>query len=235
MRPVITAFDWVPDFAKGQVRDLRLRWALEEVGQPYDTHFLSQGEQKRDPHRTRQPFGQVPTYEEDGLVLFESGAIVLHIAERFGGGLLPADPAGRIRAIEWIFAALNSIEPLLMDHGMCAIFEADQPWSAQRMPAVIARIEGRLVELSRRLGDGEWLEDGVFTAGDLVMVTVLRIVASDGLLAPHPNLATYVARGEARPAFKRALADQMAGFTGTPPPGYAEWEARIKAREGKTA
>ncbi|MBB4155475.1 glutathione S-transferase [Sphingomonas jinjuensis] len=235
MRPVITAFDWVPDFAKGQVRDLRLRWALEEVGQSYETLYLRQGEQKRDAHRTRQPFGQVPTYQEDELVLFESGAIVLHIAERFGGDLLPADPAGRIRAIEWIFAALNSIEPSLMDHGMCAIFEADQPWSAPRMPAVLARIDGRLAALSHRLGDREWLEDDGFTAGDLIMVTVLRIVAGDFLLAPYPNLSAYVARGEARPAFQRALADQMAGFTGAPPPGFAEWEARIKARQGEPA
>jgi glutathione S-transferase len=140
-----------------------------------------------------------------------------------------------MRAIEWIFAALNTIEPSLMDHTICAIFEADQPWSAPRMPAVIARVEGRLAELSRRLGDREWLEDGVFTAGDLVMVTVLRIVAGDGLLAPHPNLAAYVARGEARPAFQRALADQMAGFTGAPPPGFAEWEAKIRRKQGEPA
>lgn len=235
MRPVITALDWVPFFAKGQVRDLRLRWALEEVGQPYDTRYLGLGEHKRDAHRERQPFGQVPTYEEDDLVLFESGAIVLHIAERFGGQLLPTDTAARMRATQWIFAALNSIEPSLMDHTICAIFEADQPWSAPRLPSVLKRIDGRLADLSRRLGEREWLEDGVFTAGDLMMVTVLRIVAGDGLLAPYPNLVAYVARGEGRPAFQRALADQMAGFTGSPPPGFAEWEATIKAARGGKA
>lgn len=235
MRPIITAYDWVPDFAKGQVRDLRVRWALEEAGQPYDVLYLKQGDQKRDGHRARQPFGQVPTFEEGELTLFESGAIVLHIAERFGGGLLPADPAARMRAIEWMFAALNSIEPAMMDHAICAIFEADQPWSAQRLPSVVKRIDGRLADLSRRLGEREWLEDGVFTAGDLIMVSVLRIIAGDGLLAPYPNLTAYCARGEARPAFQRALASQMAGFTGNPPPGFAEWEAKMKARQGEVA
>ncbi len=235
MRPVITAFDWVPDFARGQVRDLRVRWALEEAGQPYDVLYLSQGEQKRDAHRARQPFGQVPTYEAGDLILFESGAIVLHIAERFGGGLLPSDSAARARAIEWMFSALNSIEPALMDHATAAIFEADQPWSAARLPAVLKRIGDRFAELSRRLGDRAWLEDDAFTAGDLLMVTVLRIVAGTGMLAAYPNLAAYVARGEARPAFRRALADQIGGFTGSPPPGFAEWEARMNARHGATA
>lgn len=223
MKPVITAFDWVPDFARGQVRDLRVRWALEEVGQPYGTRYLAQGEQKGDPHRDRQPFGQVPTYEEGDLVLFESGAIVLHIAERFDGGLLPTSAGARARAIEWMFAALNSVEPPIMDHAIATLFERGKPWSAPRLPSVLARIDERLSAVSRRLGDRMWLDGDAFTAGDLLMVTVLRIVSSDGLLAGYPNLTDYVARGEARPAFGRALADQLAGFTGTPPPRFAAW------------
>lgn len=218
-KPVITAFDWVPSFAQGQVRDLRVRWALEEVGQPYDVQRLAQGEQKGDDHRARQPFGQVPTYEDDEVTLFESGAIVLHIADAYPG-LLPTERAGRARAIEWMFAALNTVEPPIMDHAIATLFERDQPWSAPRLPGICARIDQRLAELSRRLGDAAWLDQD-FTAGDLLMVSVLRIVAEDGLLAPYPNLAAYVARGEARPAFARALAAQLADFTGTPPAGWA--------------
>lgn len=221
--PIITAFDWVPDFAKGQVRDLRVRWALEEAGQPYRTRYLSQGEQKGDTHRTLQPFGQIPTYEEGDLVLFESGAIVLHVAERFGGGLLPVDAGARARAIEWMFAALNTVEPPIMDHAIATLFERAEPWSAPRLPSIQARIDARLGELAQRLGNRPWLEGEVFTAGDLLMVTVLRIVAADGMLAPWQNLIDYVARGEARPAFARALADQMAGFTGSPPPAIRAW------------
>ena len=222
-RPVVTAFDWVPDFARGQVRDLRVRWALEEVGEPYTVRFLSQGEQKRPDHRARQPFGQVPTYEQDDLTLFESGAIVLHIAERHAGTLLPADGGARARAIEWMFAALNTVEPPIMDHAICTLFERGQPWSAQRLPAVLQRIDDRLRDLSHRLGQRTWLDGDAFTAGDLLMVTVLRIVAGDGLLDGHANLAAYVARGEARPGFGRALEAQLAGFTGTPPPAIAAW------------
>lgn len=222
MRPIITAFDWVPDFAKGQVRDLRVRWALEEVGQPYDVLYLSQGEQKAHDHRARQPFGQVPTYEEGALILFESGAIVLHIAEAHPG-LLPVDPAARSRAREWMFAALNTVEPPIMDHAIATLFEADKPWSKPRLPAVLARIDERLAELSRRLGDRAWLDGDTFTAGDLLMVSVLRIVSADGMLDAWPDLVSYVARGEARPAFTRALDAQMAGFTGTPPPEFAVW------------
>lgn len=221
-KPIITAFDWVPDFAKGQVRDLRVRWALEEVGQPYDVLYLSQGEQKAGPHRGRQPFGQVPTYEEGDLVLFESGAIVLHIADTWDG-LMPGSRDGRARAIEWMFAALNTLEPPIMDHSIATLFERGEPWSAPRLPAIEARIHERLDELSNRLGSREWLDGDGFTAGDLMMVAVLRIVAGDGFLDRYPNLSAYVARGEARPAFQRALADQMAGFTGTAPPGFAEW------------
>ena len=229
-RPRITAFDWVPPFAEGQVRDLRVRWALEEVGQPYDVTYLSQGSQKHPEHRQRQPFGQVPTYEEGDLVLFESGAIVLHIAQRHGT-LLPQEPGARARAIEWMFAALNTVEPPIMDHAIATLFEASKPWSKPRLPSVLERIDERVGELSRRLGDREWLDGDSFTAGDLLMVSVLRIVIDDGLLDPYENLRAYVARGTARPAFQRALADQMAGFTGKAPPGFDEWMASLTQGE----
>ncbi|PZU11709.1 glutathione S-transferase family protein [Sphingomonas sp.] len=220
MKPVITAYDWVPDFAKGQVRDLRVRWALEEVGQPYDVRYLSQGAQKRPEHRTLQPYGQVPTYEGDGTALFESGAIVLHIAET-RAGLLPADPAGRAKALEWSFAAINSVEPFIMDHAMCTAFEADKPWSAPRLPGVEKRIADRFARTADRLGDRQWY-DGAFSAGDLLMIAVLRIMDGDPLLKAQPMLEAYVARGTERPAFQRALAAQMAGFTGQPPAGWRE-------------
>lgn len=232
MKPVITAFDWVPSFAQGQVRDLRVRWALEEVGQPYDVRYLTAGEQKRPQHRERQPFGQVPTYEQDGLTLFESGAIVLHIAETYGT-LLPTDPAARARAIEWMFAALNSVEPSIMDLSFVTLFEADKPWSTMRRPAVEERIHGRLKDLSARLGDRQWLDGDTFTAGDLLMVSVLRILINQGFVESYDNLAAYMHRGIDRPAFQRALADQLAGFTGEPPDWYAEWAA--KQKQGETA
>ncbi|MES2755220.1 MAG: glutathione S-transferase family protein [Pseudomonadota bacterium] len=225
-RPVITAFDWVPDFAKGQVRDLRARWALEEVGQDYDVRYLSQGEQKQPHHRARTPFGQVPTLEDGDLTLFESGAIVLHIAETHGA-LLPADPAGRARATEWMFAALNTVEPPIMDLAFVDLFEADQPWSKPRRPSVEARIRERLNEVSDRLGTNDWF-DGDFSAGDLLMIAVLRIIRDDPLLAEHANLIAYVDRGTARPAFQRALAAQLAGFTGSPPPGMAEAAEKLQ-------
>jgi glutathione S-transferase len=226
-KPVITAFDWVPDFAKGQVRDLRVRWALEEVGQPYDVRYLSQGEQKGPEHRARQPFGQVPTYEEEGLNLFESGAIVHHIASKWPG-LFPAVPAGRALATEWMFAALNTVEPPISELAYVDIFEADKPWSKPRRPAVEERIATRLGDVARRLGDSHWF-NGDFSAGDLMMISVLRIIENDALLAAHPILVAYVKRGTDRPAFRRALTAQLAGFTGSPPPGFAEWEARLKA------
>jgi glutathione S-transferase len=229
--PTITAYDWVPDFARGQVRDLRVRWALEEVGQPYEVRYLEQGSQKAPPHRAIQPFGQVPTYEEDGLSLFESGAIVFHIAERYGK-LLPTDANARARAIEWMFAALNTVEPRITDHAIATLFEADKPWSKPRLPGVRARIDERLGELSDRLSENDWL-DGDFTAGDLMMVAVLRILDGTDMLASYPNLAAYVARGTARPAFKKALADQLAGFTGSPPPQFAEWLERMKAAKAE--
>lgn len=229
--PTITAYDWVPDFARGQVRDLRVRWALEEVGRPYQVRYLNQGSQKAPPHRAIQPFGQVPTFEDGDLTLFESGAIVLHVA---GGhpGLMPSDPTARARAIEWAFAALNTVEPPIMDHAIATLFEADKPWSKPRLPAVKARIDERLGELSDRLGNRDWL-DGNFTAGDLLMIAVLRILNGTDMLHSYPNLAAYVARGEARPAFRKALADQMAGFTGSPPPQIVAWLEKTKAAQAE--
>lgn len=233
-KPTITAFDWVPDFAKGQVRDLRVRWALEEVGQDYDVDYLSQGEQKQPSHRSRQPFGQVPTYEEGDLVLFESGAIVHHIALS-RQGLLPIDAAGRARALEWMFAALNTVEPPIGDRAIATLFEADKPWSKPRLPAVDERIDERLKEVSDRIGDNDWF-DGEFSAGDLLMVAVLRMLQGEPLLTKYPNLVAYVERATARPAFQRALDAQMAGFTGQPPAEFAAWEEeQRKAQEAQPA
>ena len=220
----ITAFDWVPDFAKGQVRDLRVRWALEEVGRPYRVRYLAQGQQKQADHRARQPFGQVPTFQHGDLTLFESGAIVFQIAATWPG-LLPADAAGRARALEWMCAALNTVEPPIMDHAVATLFERDEPWSKPRMSAVEARIAERFGEVAARLGTRTWY-DGDFSIGDLMMIAVLRIMEGSDLLAAHPTLVAYVERGTARPAFHRALAAQLAGFTGEPPAGYAEWAAK---------
>jgi glutathione S-transferase len=217
-KPVITSYTWSPDKGGGLVRDMRVRWALEEVGQPYDVRYLDWGEQKAPPHRARSPFGQVPTWEEDGLVLFESGAIVLHIAGKWPG-LLPEDPAARARAIEWMFAALNSVEPPVWELIVAKFIDGKEEWAAARLPSVIGRLRARLDELSARLGESEWL-DGAFSAGDLLMVQVLRNVSRSGMLDDYPNLAAYVARGEARPAFGRALAALRAGQTGDPP---ANW------------
>ena len=229
----ITAFDWVPDFAKGHVRDLRVRWALEEVGQSYAVRLLAQGDQKEAAHRRLQPFGQVPTYEEGDLTLFESGAILWHIAERFPG-LMPEDGHARAKALEWMIAALNTVEPYVSDRIMATLFEAAEPWSEQRLPAVDARLSERLKEAADRLGEAEWYT-GSFTAGDLMMVSVLRALEGESLLDAHPNLAAYVARGTARPAFRRALADQMAGFTGNPPEGIDPEMADRETYEGADA
>lgn len=228
----ITAFDWVPDFAKGQVRDLRVRWALEEVGQSYAVRFLAQGTQKQPSHRARQPFGQVPTYEKDDLTLFESGAIVWHIAEYFPG-LMPEGTAARAMQLEWAFAAVNTVEPPIMDHAIATLFEAHEPWSTPRLPSIAARIKKRLCDASDRLGDADWF-GGSFGPGDLLMVSVLRIVEGDGMLDAHPNLAAYVARGTARTAFRRALDDQLAGFTAAPPPEFLEWERQMKEKGSTT-
>jgi glutathione S-transferase len=210
MIPTITAFERSPDRGKGLARDMRVRWALEEVGQPYDVRLLSFGAMKEPAHRALHPFGQIPTYEEGGLALFESGAIVFHIAEHHAG-LLPDDANARARAITWMFAALNTMEPPIVERQIVALVERDKTWYEQRLPVVEGRIRDRLGDLSNRLGDSEWL-DGAFSAGDLLMVEVLRRLSGSGMLDEYQNLAAYVARGEARPAFKRAFDAQLAVF-----------------------
>ncbi|MBR1148444.1 glutathione S-transferase family protein [Bradyrhizobium sp. AUGA SZCCT0431] len=211
MIPTITAFESSPDRGKGQARDMRVRWAFEEVGQPYDVRLVSFSEMKEPAHCALHPFGQIPTYQEGDLALFESGAIVFHIAERHAG-LLPDDANARARAITWMFAALSTVEPPIVEFGMARLFEGDKPWSAQRMPLLEERVRHRLGQLSLRLGDADWL-DGAFSAGDLMMVAVLRRLNASSILDEHPNLSAYVARGEARPAFKRAFDAQLAVFT----------------------
>jgi glutathione S-transferase len=210
MTPTITAFKRSPDGGKGLARDMRVRWALEEVGQPYDVRLVSFTEMKEPAHRALHPFGQIPTYEEGDLVLFESGAIVFHIAERHAG-LLPNDANARARAIAWMFAALNTIEQPIIDLQIAKLVEGDKPWYEQRLPLVQGRIRDRLGELSSRLGDADWLE-GEFTAGDLLMVTVLLRLKPSGIVAEYRNLSAYLARGEARPAYKRAFEAQLAVF-----------------------
>ena len=211
MKPVITAFERSPDRGKGLARDMRVRWALEEVGQPYDVRLVSFEEMKQPAHLALHPFGQIPTYEQGDLALFESGAIVFHIAEQHAG-LLPRDPDARVRAVTWMFAALNTVEPPIFDRSLVTILEREEPWYEQRQRALESSIRKRLDGLSARLGDADWL-DGAFSAGDLLMVTVLlRLKASSDMLDDYPNLAAYVARGEARPAYKRAFADQLAVF-----------------------
>ena len=213
--PTITAFARSPDRGRGLARDMRVRWALEEVGQPYEVRLLSFGEMKQPAHLALHPFGQIPTYEEGDLALFESGAIVFHIAESHAG-LLPADANARARAISWMFAALSTIEPPIVERSMAWLFERDKSWSAERLSMLDERVRKRLGELSARLGNAEWL-DGAFSAGDLLMVTVLRRLGSSGLLEEHPTLGAYVARAEARPAYQRAFADQLAVFTSIDP------------------
>ena len=208
MTITITAFERSPDGGKGLARDTRVRWALEEVGQPYKVRLVSFDAMKEPAHLALNPFGQIPTYEEGDLGLFETGAIVLHIAQRHAG-LLPDDANGRARAITWMFAALSTVEPPILELQTAALVESDKSWSAQRMPLVRDRIRGRLGQLSRRLGDTDWL-DGAFSAGDLMMVSVLLRLRASGLLDEYPNLSAYVARGEARPAYKRAFAAQLA-------------------------
>ncbi len=211
MKPVITAFRQSPDRGRGLARDMHVRWALEEVGQPYDVRLVSFAEMKEPAHLALHPFGQIPTYEEDGLALFESGAIILHIAQR-RAGLLPDEPNARARAIMWMFAALSSVEPVIVELGTAVLLEGDKTWSAERLPVVQDRVRNRLGQLSRRLGDADWL-DGAFSAGDLLMVEVLRRLGASGMLNEYRNLAAYVARGEARPAFRRAFEAQLAVFT----------------------
>lgn len=213
MIPTITAFEHSPDRGQGLARDMRVRWALEEVGQPYEVRLLSFKAMKAPAHRALHPFGQIPTYEEGDLVLFESGAIVLHLAQRHAG-LLPEDADARARAVAWMFAALNTVEAPILELQTAKFAEGDKPWSEQRLPLIKDRIRQRLGELSLRLADAEWL-DGAFSAGDLMMVGVLLRLKASGLLDEYPALAAYVARGEARPAYKRAFAAQLAVFKGT--------------------
>jgi glutathione S-transferase len=208
MTITITAFERSPDGGKGLARDTRVRWALEEVGEPYQVRLVSFRAMKEPAHLALHPFGQIPTYEEGDLALFETGAIVFHIAERYAG-LLPADANARARAITWMFAALSTVEPPILDLTIARVIEADKPRRAERLPLVEDRIRGRLKQLSARLGDADWL-DGAFSAGDLLMVSVLLRLRASGLLDEFPTLAAYVARGEARPAYKRAFDAQLA-------------------------
>lgn len=210
MTITITAFEESPDQGQGQARDMRVRWALEEVGQPYDVRLVSFQAMKEAPHLSRHPFGQIPTYEEGDLVLFESGAIVFHIAQRHAG-LLPDDANARARAITWMFAALSTVEPPIVELEAATLIERDKPWYADRLPMLDDRVRKRLDELSARLGDAEWL-DGAFSAGDLLMVTVLRRLEGSGILEDYPSLCAYVDRGRARPAYKRAFAAQLASM-----------------------
>lgn len=212
MSPIITAFERSPDRGRGQARDMRVRWAFEEVGQPYDVRLVSFAEMKEPAHLALHPFGQIPTYEEGDLALFESGAIVFHIARRHAV-LLPEDAPARARAINWMFAALNTVEPPIVEREQASYAERDKPWYDDRLPILDGRVRARLSELSRRLGDADWL-DNAFSAGDLLMVTVLRRLGGSGMLTEYPNLAAYVARGEERPAYRRAFAAQLEVFTG---------------------
>jgi glutathione S-transferase len=208
MTIIITAFERSPDGGKGLARDTRVRWALEEAGQPYDVRLVSFRAMKEPAHLALHPFGQIPTYEEDDLALFETGAIVLHIAERHGG-LLPNDANARARAIAWMFAAVNTVEPPILELVTAKIIEGDKPWTKERLPLVQERVRDRLRPLAARLGHADWL-DGKFSAGDLMMVSVLLRLRPSGILDEFPSLAAYVARGEARPAYRRAFAAQLA-------------------------
>jgi glutathione S-transferase len=210
MKPIITAFERSPDRGRGLARDMRVRWALEEVGQPYDVRLVSFTQMKEPAHRALSPFGQIPTYEEDGLTLFESAAIVFHIAQGHAV-LLPVDADARARAITWMFAALNTVEPPILELITVKIVEGDKPWAKERLLLVEERIHATLTQLSSRLGDTEWL-DGAFSAGDLLMGTVLLRARASNMLERYSNLAAYVLRCEARPAFRRAFDAQLAVF-----------------------
>ncbi|MBX3476098.1 MAG: glutathione S-transferase family protein [Brevundimonas sp.] len=210
MAPIITAFERSPDRGRGLARDMRVRWALEEVGQSYDVRLVDFAAMKQPPHMALHPFGQIPTFESGGLTLFETGAIVLHIAETYGG-LLPEEADARARAIAWMFAAVNTVEPPIVEISMATVLETDKPWFAQRQPMLQDRVRTRLGQLSDRLGQAEWL-DGGFSAGDLMMINVLMRAESSGLMEAFPNLTAYLARGRARPAFQRAFAAQKAVF-----------------------
>lgn len=210
MTITITAFESSPDRGRGLARDMRVRWALEEVGKPYDTRLVSFATMKERAHLALHPFGQIPTYEDGDLTLFESGAIVLHIGDHHHG-LLPGDPDARARAIAWVFAALNTVEPPIVERSMAVMLECDQPWHAERLVMLDHHVRHRLSQLSAWLGEADWL-DGNFSAGDLLMITVLRRLESSDVLDGYPRLLAYVARGAARPAYQRAFADQLAVF-----------------------
>ncbi len=218
MIPTITAFAASPDRGQGLARDTRVRWALEEVGQPYEVRLVSFAEMKEPEHLALHPFGQIPTYEEGDLALFETGSIILHIADHHAG-LLPVDANARARAITWMFAAVNTVEPPILELSTARLLEGDKPWNKERVPLVEDRVRDRLKQLSARLGDADWLE-GAFSAGDLMMVHVLQRLKRSGLLNDYPNLSGYAARAEARPAYKRAFDAQLAVFTGKPPSGW---------------
>ncbi|MET3710718.1 glutathione S-transferase [Sphingomonas trueperi] len=207
---ILTAFEAAPDRGRGLARDMQVRWALEELGLAYDVRLVSFAAMKQAEHLARQPFGQIPTYEEDGLTLFESGAIVHHLAERHAG-LLPEDPAARARAIAWMFAAVSTVEPPIVEWAMARMLEREAPWFAARQPMLEDRVRTRLAHLADRLGEADWLEVG-FTAADLLMVGVLRRLGRSTMLTEQPRLLAYIARGEARPAFQRAFAAQRAVF-----------------------
>jgi glutathione S-transferase len=213
----ITAFERSPDGGTGLARDTRVRWALEEVGQRYEVHLVSFRAMKEPAHLGLHPFGQIPTYEEGDLALFETGAIVFHIAQRHAG-LLPDDTNARARAITWMFAALNTVEPPILELVTAKLLEGDKPWHAARLPLVEERVRNRLKQLSNRLGDADWL-DGAFSAGDLIRVSVLLRLKPSGILNEFLNLAAYVARGESRAAYKRAFAAQLAINTAKPSTG----------------
>ena len=209
-KPVVSAYQWVPDFARGHVRDVRVRWALEEVGVPYETHLLDVTAERPGDYLREQPFGQVPAYRDGEVDIFESGAIVTHIAET-NPGLLPEETGARARAKSWVVASLNTIEPITQQLAEMDFFHKDEAWTKERRPQVFEMASKRLQQLSDYLGDRDWLEDE-FTAGDLMMVSVLRIFDGTPALEPHPTLTAYVKRGQARPAFKKALAAQLADF-----------------------
>lgn len=217
MTITITAFEQSPDQGQGLARDMPVRWALEEVAQPYDVRLVSFNAMKEPAHLARHPFGQIPTYEEGDLVLFESGAIVFHIAQNHTG-LLPDEADARARAIMWMFAALSTVEPPIVERESALLLESDKTWHNERLPILDGRVRTRLKALSGRLGNDDWL-DGQFTAGDLLMVNVLRRLSGSGIVEDYPNLSAYVARGEARPAFRRAFDAQLALFTGNSPAG----------------
>ncbi|WP_414554600.1 glutathione S-transferase family protein [Stenotrophomonas forensis] len=210
MCPILTAFATSPDRGQGLARDMRVRWALEELGVAYDVQLLTFAEMKQPAHLARNPFGQIPTWQDGGQVLFESGAIVLHLAEQYPG-LLPRDPDARMRAIMWMFAALNSVEPPVVERSMAWVLEREQPWYAQRLPMLDERVRTRLAQLSAALGDSAWL-DGGFSAGDLMMAAVLLRLKSSGLLDEYPRVSAYLDRATQRPAYQRAFAAQRAVF-----------------------